>query len=436
MKYVLPFALVLSGCGGGGGSSTSAPVATTPVPQTVVESPQWADAVTLPSPNEYLPLSSSVFTSMIVPIDLYGDGYTDLVAHYWYNNQDGGVADALVFYNNDRGIWSITNEEVFGSKLVSLGATTRKNAVGDLNGDGIDDIAFAVNLEDGSTGDMEALPAVLLSDNGGLSIQRFGVPDWLHSVDIKDGIVAFTGFNSKGAQAYSYSGNDVWTEEIVMAVDVSGLAFKFIGDRVIDYTDELRLFDGDVLLDTVQFPGRLVPITTWNGVVDDVRLIEYDGEDYIGAGIDTINVNGTSAVARFTGRLIEGGYVDGTDYSETDLPIFTKLIFIDTQYGTLDIQSSPIIGEITDEFYNFYKYSDVNGDSYLDVFVSMSESKAVIYLANFVGDNEIYTGELPDDNGTRSELIDLTNDYIGDIITLTMFSETPTIKIYEGSAQL
>ena len=430
---------IISACGGGGGGSSPAPAsAPTSTPTPPVVTPQWADPITLPTPTEYLPQSGSVFTSMVIPVDLYNDGYTDLIVHYWYQEQDD-VVDALVFYNNDSGNWSIKNEEVFGSKLVQMNVTTRKYVVGDLNNDGIDDVALAVNKEDGTQyqeqSEMYAKPIVLLSNNGTYSIEEFGNADWLHAVDIKNGVVSFAGFGSDiPAQSYTYNGT--WNS--VDIPNVSGLTFKYVGDYILDYGDRLNLYSNGSIVDSLLWEYTMVPIQVWTGQISNVKLITLDGEDYIGAGVDTLEVFENTVVARFQGRLIEGGYVDGTNYVETELPVYNKMLFFDTSAGSISSMSSPIKNEVQDKFYNFFKIKDVNNDGYYDVFVSLNQSTPAIYLNNMIGDLELYTDTLPttDNSNVRSEFIDFNNDQVNDILITTITNISPEIKIYKAKENL
>jgi hypothetical protein len=77
----------------------------------------------------------------------------DFIAHFWCDSQtpaefdDQPVQDALVAYLSDGfGGYNIDNIEVFGSINPQLGGASRKYSRGDLNGDGKDDFAFAMNL--------------------------------------------------------------------------------------------------------------------------------------------------------------------------------------------------------------------------------------------------------------------------------------------------
>jgi hypothetical protein len=120
-----------------------------------------------------------------------------------------------VHLSNGDGTYRDGNQEVFGEDILSLGGASRKYDRGDLNGDGRDDFAFAMNWEDGRNGDPweyhRASPAIILSKGETeYEVIKVGTPDWGHAVTIVEhdnGNVdaLFAGFTGIGLQAYRYS---------------------------------------------------------------------------------------------------------------------------------------------------------------------------------------------------------------------------------------
>ena len=92
----------------------------------------------------------------LIPTLINDDIYTDFIAHFWCDTEtpaefdDQPTQDVLVAYLSDSfGGYSINNIDVFGEIHPKLGGASRKYAKGDLNGDGKEDFAFAMNWEDG-----------------------------------------------------------------------------------------------------------------------------------------------------------------------------------------------------------------------------------------------------------------------------------------------
>ena len=159
-----------------------------------------------------------------IPVDINNDGWEDFMVHQWcdlYRDKFGDVIQnptpdlIVVHLSNGDGTYRDGNQEVFGEDIPSLGGASRKYDRGDLNGDGRDDFAFAMNWEDGRNGDpweySRASPAIILSKGETeYEIVKVGTPDWGHAVTIVEhdnGNVdaLFAGFTGIGLQAYRYS---------------------------------------------------------------------------------------------------------------------------------------------------------------------------------------------------------------------------------------
>ena len=107
----------------------------------------------------------------------------------------------------------ISNQDIFGELYPKLGGASRKYARGDINGDGKDDFAFAMNAEDGRAAYDEetvqtnyANPAILLSTASGYEVIKLGDKDWGHSVQIKNNEALFGGHRS---QAFKYMNSNM-----------------------------------------------------------------------------------------------------------------------------------------------------------------------------------------------------------------------------------
>ena len=423
-KLIFVAVIFLTACGGGGSSEDTNATSPTPPSPPPAPEPQWASPIELPQTETDL---VNAFTSLVIPVDYNNDGYMDIVAHYFWNDWESNftdTSDLLVFYTNDYGNWKIEKE-------VELRKATRKYAKGDLNNDGIEDIAFAVNVEDGKKynecSDMAAKPVILLSNGVSYDIHEVGEPDWGHAVDIVDNKVTFAGFCGLTQSFVNL--------QPVEHPKVSGLTFKYVGNNIIDYSEGVRLITqaGD-FLDYWELDYELINIVTWNGQEAPVKMIEWKGKTLVGAGFDTFEVFETIAVGKLSGRLIEN-YDPNITYNEVDLPLYQELVFIDTMYNVIDIQDYHIIEE---DYYNFYQIADINNDYYLDVVTQIHFDYPGIYLSNSHGDLNKYNGELPNDltEITKSMYYDLTNDNVGDIIQVSVDRDIPFIRYFKGKENI
>ena len=203
------YLIILSGCGGG----TSSPLP-------IDNSNQISEPITLFNSDPITLLDAASYYSnacnnpsfqFLIPTKINEDAYTDFIAHYWCDSLTPAeydiapTADALVAYVSDNfGEYKIDNVNVFGEINPKLGGASRKYARGDINEDGKDDFAFAINWEDGRASfnyqsmiSNYAKPAILLSNDSGYQVIRLGTEDWGHSVQIKDNKVFFAGHSSQ-----------------------------------------------------------------------------------------------------------------------------------------------------------------------------------------------------------------------------------------------
>lgn len=166
------------------------------------------------------------FIQFAIPVDINQDDYLDFIVvyycpldgPYWGELQEYQTPDVLVAFVSDSvGNYSVQNELVFGELYPSLGGGSRKYVVGDINQDGVDDLAFAMHWEDGrGAGDDRmnmsnaAYPALILSQSKGrYQVYKLGERSWGHAVDLvpnaAGGIDAvFAGFWGKNLQAFRY----------------------------------------------------------------------------------------------------------------------------------------------------------------------------------------------------------------------------------------
>jgi hypothetical protein len=174
-----------------GGTSSSAWTPNQKITDSVLKS------ITISDANElYKNQCANPVIQFVIPVRLNNDAQQDFIIHYWCpaginwgKELSIPTPDALVAQvSQPDGSYKTANEQVFGSRFYSLGGASRKYVRGDINGDGRDDFAFAMNWEDGRLAANSMTnatePSVLLSTfDGGYRVKRLGQRNWNHSVN-------------------------------------------------------------------------------------------------------------------------------------------------------------------------------------------------------------------------------------------------------------
>ena len=374
------------------------------------------------------------FTSLVTPVDLNRDGRKDLAVHFWCTVSPQGQTvpasvptpdNLVVFLSKPDGTYEIGNQKIFGNKFMKLGGASRKVSVADMNNDGYPDLAYAMNAEDGRTGtnsfDSTTKPAILLSQNGnGYKVENPGERSWGHAVDFvkmpsggSDAV--FTGFSNPGRQAFRLQGSVFSNVSETYPDTLGALALRFFpeltvgtgttiavsNDASIAFSAaNLNLFykeaGGWRKVSTTQYKSLVVSkFKGYNGDIGTGNYSSVQGNDFIAAGWDeacTIALSpGAARIAlvKFSGRLIEGGYKEGTIYEELKLPITNLLFGYSVEGGTISEVLNIFDGYKADVFFNFYDCRDVNGDGYEDVVALVNQSrftntsgKPIVYLNN------------------------------------------------------
>ena len=174
---------VLVSCGS---SSSSNPVPEVVPTDEIIQLFNSTPIILSDSVSYYSHACNSPSFQFLIPVDINNDSFIDFIAHFWCDSETPAeidtkdVPDALVAYLSDGyGNYSVDNIAVFGEMYPKLGGASRKYARGDLNDDGKDDFAFAMNAEDGRAAyDYEttimnyAYPAILLSSSTGFEVVK------------------------------------------------------------------------------------------------------------------------------------------------------------------------------------------------------------------------------------------------------------------------
>ena len=324
----------------------------------------------------------------LIPVKINEDSFIDFIAHFWCDSKtpalysDEPTPDALVAYLSDGfGQYSIENINVFGKIAPKLGGASRKYARGDINADGIDDFAFAMNWEDGRAASDNnsvlsnyASPAILLSSDSGYDIINLGTEDWGHSVQIKENIVFFAGHSS---QVFEYI-NSSWNEISDNYPKLSFASFLLYDDYIInsvrnESSQGLELIKDKKVISSIMIEESFkVNFESWNnsGTNNYSSLGVYNirGENYFDGMIsemcrkDDLVVVTINASKLNSGQIAEGGY-----YSQTDTTPVVMFDFYNIENQKLLQADIEIVNEEINHNFNFFDCIDVNRDQKKDI---------------------------------------------------------------------
>ena len=324
----------------------------------------------------------------LIPVKINEDSFIDFIAHFWcdsktpalYSNEP--TPDALVAYVSDGfGQYSIENVNVFGEIAPKLGGASRKYARGDINADGVDDFAFAMNWEDGRASfdnnsilSNYASPAILLSSDSGYDIINLGTQDWGHSVQIKENIVFFAGHSS---QVFEYI-NTSWIEISNNYPKLSFASFLLYDDYIInsvrnESSQGLELIKDNKVISSIMIEESFkVNFESWNnsGTNNYSSLGVYNirGENYFDGMVsemcrkDDLVVVTINASKLNSGQIAEGGY-----YSQSETTPIVMLDFYNIENQKLLQADIEIVNEEINHNFNFFDCIDVNQDQKKDI---------------------------------------------------------------------
>ena len=366
------------------------------------------------------PISISVATSILLPIDLNLDTFNDLVVTYFCSPKISGqylnkpTPDAIVvFKNNGDQTFSLATSEFFDADTISLGGATRKGVLADFNGDNYLDILYALNREDGrgqsceNCGATNAAPQkIILSDGDGTySVSDLGFSEWTHAVDAVqlssgnyDAVIS--GFRNNSVTGFRFINGSM--QEISDYANPGGPNNRF-GASTLRFFPELTPAAGSMLavsdsgdcgiqvnlssfsktsgawsfVDKTDFNCRTIPnaYEGYTNEVGDLSLITIDGQDYTGGGFGneescTLELSPSDApvaVVQFSAQPIEGNYVEGVVYKQADLPVQNRLNVFDVSDAGLLLKTGVVINEKIDALYRIDACRDINNDGYDDV---------------------------------------------------------------------
>lgn len=385
--------IILAACGGGGSgtepksTALSAPVTT----QQVTEPVELLSSqpILLPDlkPKYDKVCGRNTNAQHAIPVDINKDNKMDLVINLWclrpenemgkaYN---GDVPNSLVaLVQESNGKFVDKTLEVFGNDLPSINGIGIDSVVHDFNNDGVQDIIFAVNREDGRLADNgtlnhKASSVALMSDGQGkYKIINLTKPEYGYRVVLKENTlgnqdVVMLPFEQPSAYTY----NNGWQK--LNGYDwVNNTATTFfksispgLGSTIAIVPSPhprtgVELWNGTNnswrKVDEYKFPEpTLVYMKSWSGNLGLAPMFTIDGKDYISPNISdscelTRNSNNNKeSLVVFSATEIIGGYKGQTiNEGDTNLKSMSKLMVFDTNNGNaLSKKDLSIKNEIT-----------------------------------------------------------------------------------------
>lgn len=422
----------------------------------------------------------------VIPVRLNEDALMDFIVHYWCSSPlpwgreiTTPTPDALVaLVSQSDGTYKVANEQVFGNRLYRLGGASRKLVRGDINGDGKDDFAFAMNWEDGRSGARPETNAtessVLLSTpEGGYRVTRLGKANWNHAVEIvrnpNSVDVVFAGFVgplqafrhqsgsfSEVSAEYRSDSSGNWASSFRAIPDpatgvvqqIAGVASRQVPNSTEYAMSEwgIKLFSKSSLVWTavrefwtkVEFTVKWI---SWQLTQGTNSVISVDGKQYFGGAYDEMCVMPAlvkggpqllvakmGAAQDTRGRTL----VAGGTYSEQEAAPVNFFNFFDPTPGAdFKPRPSPVVNEEINSNFNFFDCKDINSDGLPDL-VSYAftrpgfkervaeRGKPTVYLNNGKGQLvRIDLTALPGHsagNELQGRLVDVNGDGIVDLM--------------------
>lgn len=358
----------------------------------------------------------------VIPVNINNDEWLDFIVHQWCDidrDMQGAVIQAptpdvlSVHLSNGDGTYRDGNQEVFGERAPSLGGASRKYDIGDLNGDGRVDFAFAMNWEDGRSGNpweySRASPAVILSKNDTeYEVVKIGTPDWGHAVAIIENDqgnidAVFAGFTGIGLQALRYSAEgwedvrDQYPPEDIK--DIGGITTT---RGTATWAGELQYQDNYIIATDSSADGsenglalwlrennvwskidqRLVPVAfrvnwiSWQGSTGTIPVYSINNEYVIGYVPQTMcffedkfdDSGNITFAAMFQSTIPKDGraIVEGETYDENESYNIQGITIFQIQENKIIELENPFDIYNKSLFANFLDCRDLNNDGYAD----------------------------------------------------------------------
>jgi len=153
-------------------------------------------------------------------------------------------------------------------------------------------------------------------------------------------------------------------------------------------------------VDKTNFNCRSIPnaYEQYTNEITDLPLVTIDGQDYTGGGfgneesctLELTPGDAPVAVVQFSAQPIEGNYVEGTVYKQSDLPVQNRLNVYEVSDTELMLKTGVVVNEKIDALYRIDACRDINNDGYDDVVLvqnsggggeqTNTRAKPIVYL--------------------------------------------------------
>ncbi len=493
LSFVLTLAVIVSlyACGGGGaGGSVVTSAVTTPssgstvtpaVTAPVIDENLAFKAVPIELPNlnaltGNLCDSSGAYSLVNFAFgDLNKDGRQDIVTQVYCfitpgTTYTGPTKNTLItLLSQVDGTFKLGNRDLFGTDRVDLGGYARKMKVFDINGDGYDDIAFAINKEDGravgtSGTSQNGMPTIMMSDSTGkYAIRTFGNADLLHHTEILAtdlGVdVLFAGFNNIGLQAFRFKNDAVVNVSTQYPSNLSASSFLFLNQSQI--LSDFIYSDASPGMAQVLFnksatgwqpvakysaPSTTVNFLTWQNLLLPAPLFDFAGRKIAGGAFPSqcllkLFPSATPIVmAQLNGVLVDN-YTPGTTVNQSALPEFNYIAGFQTTANSVALIDDVVQGQDTTKQWFQMRCADVNGDGYEDLVAEPINGFGVpqVYLNNKSGKLIAFdTTKFPHSTNryTKGALQDLNGDGIPDLVQMSSDKNSAYFRVYLGTKYL
>ena len=455
---------LVSGCGNSVSISPKEPPQTA-VPDTPIFNPNpiiLEDGI-----SYYSNACNNPSFQFLIPVKINDDNFVDFIAHFWCDSENPAevsyqnVPDSLVTYLSDGyGNYVISNQDIFGELYPKLGGASRKYARGDINGDGKDDFAFAMNAEDGRAAYDEetvqtnyANPAILLSTASGYEVIKLGDKDWGHSVQIKNNEALFGGHRS---QAFKYVGSNL-VDISEMYKELSFASFLVYEEFIInsvrkDKRQGLELVrDNKIISSVMKDEIFKVYFEAWNntgtGNYEKIGVYEYRNEYYFhGMTTEMCRKDDLIIATINASKPIDREIIENEYYSQNETTPVVLFSFYKIKNDELLEENISINGEEINHNFNFFSCFDVNQDNKKDIVAQVFSQAWNEQSPNNKGIPEIYlnsgnseyhnldTSSWPvfsENDDSQGYLYDVNQDGTQDLIMFPLKANfTANVEIY------
>ena len=273
--------------------------------------------------------------------DINGDGLDDMVLHFWAPaGTVGGIApptgtqtsapclNRVIFLINQGNYKFLDQTSKYLKGTDDLGGCSAGVEVADINNDGKPDIVYSINQEDGRGAEIimsdfyGQLAGIISRPDGTYSVQKFGIPNWYHSIGVgyeTNSLAFVTGgganrFNKQQTHTFDAYGTPNTLKTLIpeLASDggyptgksvsgdpfVSGFVFKFYTDSAVDKTSKYliqasrdgfgvegyaKVNSSWIPAETLASPFAIADYTTfidWNNTVKNYSTVSKYGNQY------------------------------------------------------------------------------------------------------------------------------------------------------------